>query len=211
MLLVRALEGMAAQITFDKFYAESGISSKPVAKDVVEYLLARGIGRVSNTTLYFSGLDRAETAVLAICSGCDPENVSSCLSWKDFEVLASHVLTSLGYRTRVNVRFTKPRMEIDVVGVDGNFAIALDCKHWKKNNLSAITVHCDKQVKRVHELIRREPEVIHAVPAVLTLHTERTMFAHGVPVVPVSKLGSFLADVRNFLPEICVVMKRGSA
>jgi hypothetical protein len=149
--------------------------------------------------------------MLAIGSGCDPEQVSSSLSWKDFEGLASHALASLGYRTRTNVRFPKPRMEIDVVGVDGGFAVALDCKHWRRNNPSALSAHCARQAARVRELVRRELGISQAVPAVLTLHSERVVSAGGVPIVPVSRLGSFLADVKGFLPELCVVTKQEPA
>ena len=210
-LLTRAVAGMAEQSTFDEFCAASGIAGRSVAKGVAEFLLARGIGRADGSTLCFSGRDRVEAAMLAIGAGCDPEQVSQNLSWKDFEGLASQVLSSLGYRTRTNVRFTKPRMEIDVVGVDGGFAVALDCKHWKRENLSAISAYCAKQAARVQELVRREPDIIQAVPVVLTLHAERLVSVGAVPVVPVSRLGSFLADVQRFLPEVCVVTRQGPA
>ncbi len=199
---------MLERTTVDGFSAASGIPGRSVAKDVVELLLARGIGRVEGDVLYFSGRDRVEAAMLAIGAGCDPEQVSACLAWKDFEGLASHALASLGYRIRTNVRFTQPRMEIDVVGIDAGFVIALDCKHWKRTNLSAVSAHCIKQAARVQELVRRETGITQAVPAVLTLHTERVLSARGVPVVPVSRLGSFLADVRNFLPELRVVTRQ---
>lgn len=210
-LLARAVAGIAEYITIDEFCATSGIPGRSVAKDVVEFLLARGIGRADGATLHFSGRDRVEAAILAIGSGCDPEQVSSNLSWKDFEDLASQVLTSLGYRTRTNVRFTKPRMEIDVVGVDGGFAIAFDCKHWKRGNFSAISTHCIRQTARVQELVRRELGIVVAVPAMLMLHSERAMFVQGVPLVPVSRLYSFLADVKGFLPKLSVVTRQGSA
>ena len=210
-LLARAVAGMAEQATVEEFCQASGISAKSVAKDVAEFLMARGIGRTAGYTLCFSGRDRVEAAMLAIGAGCDPEQVSESLSWRDFEGLTSHVLSSLGYRTRTNVRFSKPRMEIDVVGIDGAFAVAIDCKHWKRANPSAISAYCTKQAARVAELVRREPGIAQALPAVLTMHAERAAFVWGVPVVPVSKLGSFLADVRTFLPALCVVTRQGPA
>lgn len=210
-LLARAVAGMAEQVTLQEFCRASGISGKSVAKGVAEFLVSKGIGRADGGTFFFSGRDRVQAAMLAINAGCDPEQVSQSLSWKDFEGLASHVLLSLGYRTRTNVRFTKPRMEIDVVGVDGAFAVAIDCKHWKRNNLSAVSAFCAKQAARAQELVRREPQIRQAVPAVLTLHAERVMSAKGVPIVPVSSLGSFLAEVQNFLPQLCVVTAQGPA
>jgi hypothetical protein len=202
---------MAEQVTLEEFCQASGISSKSVARGVTEFLAAKGIGRSDGSKLFFSGQDRVQAAMLAINAGCDPEQISQSLSWKDFEGLASQALSSLGYRTRTNVRFTKPRMEIDVVGVDGAFAVAIDCKHWKRANMSAVAAYCAKQAARAQELVRREPQIRQAVPAVLTLHAERVMSAKGVPIVPVSRLGSFLADVQNFLPHLCVVTAQGPA
>lgn len=210
-LFARAVKGMAGSTNIDEFSAASGIPGRSVANGVVEFLLARGVGTADGASLRFSGRDRVEAAMLAIEAGCDPELVSSSLSWKDFEGLASHVLASLGYQTRANVRFTRPRMEIDVVGVDSGFAVAFDCKHWKKNNLSAVSAYCAKQAARVQELVKREHDIVQAVPAVLTLHAERVVSAGGVPVVPVSRLGSFLADIRGFLPELCVVTRQATA
>lgn len=210
-LLARAVAGMAGQVTLEEFCHASGISGRSVARGVAEFLVSKGIGSNDGSTFFFSGRDRMQAVMLAINAGCDPEQVSQSLSWKDFEELASQALSSLGYRTRTNVRFSKPRMEIDVVGIDGDFAVAIDCKHWKRANLSAVSAFCVKQAARVHELVRQEPGVAQAVPAVLTMHAERASFVGGVPVVPVSRLGSFLADVRSFLPELCVVTRQGPA
>lgn len=210
-LIARAISGMAERTTFDGFCATSGIPGRSVARSVLEFLAERGIGGADGPALCFSGRDRVETAMLAMGAGSDPELVSQSLSWKDFEGLASHALSSLGYSVRANVRFTKPRMEIDVVGVDGGFAVALDCKHWKRNNLSAISASCAKQVARAQELVRREARIRRAVPAMLTLHAERVASVKGVPIVPVSRLGSFLADVQNFLPQVYVVTAQGPA
>jgi hypothetical protein len=210
-LLAKAVAGMAGQVTLEEFCQASGIPGRSVAKDVAEFLLARGIGTSDRGMLRFSGRDRVEAAMFAIQAGCDPEQVSGSLSWKDFEGLASHVLSSLGYRACTNVRFSKPRMEIDVVGIDGAFAVAVDCKHWKRANPSAISTFCARQAARAQELVRKEPGIAQALPAVLTLHAERAAFVGGVPVVPVSKLGSFLADVRTFLPELRVVTRQGPA
>ena len=207
-LLVRAVAGMSTQSSIGEFCAASGIVGRSVGKGLIEFLLARGIGMADGEILCFSGRDRVETAMLAIGAGCDPERVSQHLSWKDFEELASLALLSLGYRTRTNVRFTKPRMEIDVVGLDGDFAIALDCKHWRRDNVTAISAYCRKQIARVQELVRREPTILRAVPALLTLHSGYAVYADGVPVIPVSKLGSFLSDFRAFIPDLYVVTKQ---
>ncbi|AIF83530.1 Restriction endonuclease [Candidatus Nitrososphaera evergladensis SR1] len=206
-LLVKALAAMSQDTTtLDQFCHKAGIASRSVARSLAEGLLARGIGRGSASAIMsFSPGDRLATAALALDAGCDPERVSQHLTWKDFEQLAAGVLASLGYRTRTNVRFTKPRMELDVVGTSAaGLALAVDCKHWKKGGLSSISQHCAKQAKRTEELLRRESEISMAVPVVMTLHAANVRLVGGMPVVPVAKFHSFAMDVSGFLDEVLV-------
>jgi hypothetical protein len=95
-------------------------------------------------------------------------------------------------------------MEIDVVGTSSGFAIAVDCKHWKRGSLSSIEGFAEKQAARAERLLKHDNRVSMAVPVVMTLHAESVRFAGGVPVVPVHKFRSFVMDVKGFLPEIYV-------
>jgi hypothetical protein len=158
-LLVKVLAAIEPEkvIPVDKFQQACAISSKSVAKTVLDYLEVNNIGSVSNNMVRFSGSARIDAVVLALQLRGDIEQVSTYLSWKDFEKLASEVLRSFGYRTRTNVRFAKPRMEIDVVGTGSDgFTIAVDCKHWKRNSLSSISNFSQKQVVRAEQLIKQD-------------------------------------------------------
>src|ERR671914_562541 len=116
-----------------------------------------------------------------------------------------------GYRTRTNVRLSKPRMEVDVVGTDlDGFTLAVDCKHWKRNNLSSISFFCEKQVARAKRLMEGDKRISQVVPVVLTLHPDSVRFIHGVPLVPILKFRSFLMDVKGFLPKMYVVSASGT-
>jgi hypothetical protein len=203
-LLCKAISAMSPHTSAGKFQADSGIASMLVARRVIQFLESNGIGEHSASGMSFSGADRLNAAALALSMGCDIEQVSARLSWKDFEQLASETLGSLGYRARTNVRFTKPQMEIDVVGVSSGFAIAVDCKHWSRGNASSISAYAKKQAARTERLARQE-KIAQAVPVIMTLHAEAVRFAGGVPVVPVSQFRSFVMDVKGFLPEIRVV------
>src|SRR3712207_4314952 len=112
------------------FQQVCGINSNSVAESALNYLQANNIGYVSKNTVKFSVSDKINAAILALRVGGDIEQVSAYLSWKDFENLASQLLAFFGYNTRTNVRLSKPRMEVDVVGtgLDG-FTLAVDCKH----------------------------------------------------------------------------------
>jgi hypothetical protein len=201
---------MHGSATIEEFHAASGIASRPVARRVVDFLLDHNIGSVRKGLLQFSSHDRLGVAAIALQAGCDLEQVSQHLSWKDFEGLASEVLSSLGYATQTNVRFTKPRMEVDVVGVDSGFALCIDCKHWKRSNLPSISGFCVKQAARTRELLKRDRSISEAVPAVMTLHAERVRFIADIPIIPVLQFRSFVMDVKGFLGHVQVI-GRGSA
>jgi hypothetical protein len=212
-LLLKVLAAIEPEtiITLDEFQAASGISSSSVAKSMIDFLAANNIGSISKSRIKFSGSDRLYAAVVALQMSCDIEQISRYLSWKDFEKLASEVLRSFGYRTRTNVRLVKPRMEIDLVGTstDG-FTIAVDCKHWKRSNLSSITNFSQKQVARSERLLKYDKTISQVVPVMLTLHAESVMFIGRVPLVPIHRFRSFIIDVKGFLPEIYVAASIGS-
>jgi hypothetical protein len=212
-LLVKVLAAIEPEtiITLDEFQAASGISSSSVAKSMIDFLAANNIGSISKSRIKFSGSDRLYAALVALQMSCDIEQISRYLSWKDFEKLASEVLRSFGYRTRTNVRLVKPRMEIDLVGTSADgFTIAVDCKHWKRSNLSSITNFSQKQVARSVRLLKYDKTISQVVPVMLTLHAESVMFVGRVPLVPIHRFRSFIIDVKGFLPEIYVVASIGS-
>ena len=205
-LVARAISGISPDTTFDEFRSRSGIICMTVAKDVLQFLNIHGIGSVYANVITFSQQDRLKTAIIALNMGCDIESVSKKLGWKDFESLASEVLHLLGYVTETNVRFTKPRTEIDVIGVHSKFAIVADCKHWKRTSISLMTKYTRKQVQRTVLLLDiRKNKINSAVPIILTLHSESVQFIDKTPIVPISKFRSFLHDVQNYLPEILVI------
>jgi Restriction endonuclease len=203
-LLVKALAAVEPRTTLEKFCAVSGIASRSVAKSLLDFLASNNVGTINRNKIEFTGSDRLYAAMLALQKGCDIEQVSQHLSWKDFEKLASEILMSFGYRTRTNVQLTKPRMEIDVVGVSSAFAIAVDCKHWRRSSLSTMSVLSRKQAARAERLLKGDRSITMAVPVIMTLHAESVKVAGGVPVVPVYKFKTFVMDVKGFLPEIYV-------
>jgi Restriction endonuclease len=213
-LLVKVIAAIEPEkvISHTEFQQACGITSNSVAKSLLNYLRANDIGYyLSKDAVRFSASDKIYAALLALRIGGDIEQVSTYLTWKDFEKLASELLTSFGYRTRTNVRFVKPRMEVDVVGtaLDG-FTLAVDCKHWKRNNLSSISNFSQKQAARAERLIHNYKTISEVVPVVLTLHAESLKFINGIPLVPIHKFRSFIMDVKGFLPEMYVASPSSS-
>jgi len=102
VLLAKAVPAVSPQeITLEEFQSKSGIVSKTTAKDVLEYIVNNGIGiSTSNRSQYlFSKADKMKLAMLALQRGCDIESISKSVSWKDFEALASEILSLCGYLT----------------------------------------------------------------------------------------------------------------
>jgi hypothetical protein len=210
--LARALPAvMPQEITLEEFQANSGIGSKTTARDVLDYMTNYGIG--TRTLLYryiFTKADRMKLSLLALQKGCDIENISRSLSWKDFEELTSEILELNGYSTRTNVHFSIPRrMQIDVIGANNNLAIVADCKHWKRYSLSSISSYAEKQIRRTKILCRARKRIryniSHAIPIILTLYSVDIKLIDGVPIVPISKFKSFIEDVSLYLSDIRVI------
>ncbi|MFL6474334.1 MAG: restriction endonuclease [Nitrososphaera sp.] len=199
-------------MTIGNFQQACGISSSTVAISVLDYLVSHNIGSsLSNDAIKFSASDKMLAAILAIQMRADIEQVSLYLSWREFEKLASELLKSFGYHTRTNLMFGKPRIEIDVIGTSSDgFTIAVDCKHWKRNNLSSISNFCQKQAARALRLIEYDKSVSQVLPVVVTLHAEVIRFVDKVPLVPIHMFRSFLMDVRGFMPSLCADSQSGS-
>ena len=214
VLLAKAVRAVSPQeITLEEFQYKSGIVSRTTAKDVLEYIVNNGIGNyTSNRSQYlFSKADKMKLAMLALQRGCDIESISKSVSWKDFEALASEILSLCGYLTRTNIRLSKPsRIEIDVIGVSQKLAIVADCKHWRRYSISSISSYAEKQTLRTKILFKAKGRTKHgyiarAIPIILTLYSMDVEFIDGVPIVPISKFKSFIEDVSVHLSEILVI------
>ncbi|MDQ3835756.1 MAG: restriction endonuclease [Thermoproteota archaeon] len=204
-MLLKVLGGIQPEkvMTIGNFQQACSIPSCSVARSVLDYLVSNDIGSLSNDNIKFSASDKMLTAILAIQMKADIEQVSSYLSWREFEKLASELLRSFGYSTRTNLSFGKPRIEIDVIGTSSDgFTIAVDCKHWRRNNLSLISNFCQKQAARALRLIEYDKSVSQVLPVVVTLHAEAIRFVDTVPVVPIHRFRSFLMDVRGYMPRL---------
>jgi hypothetical protein len=202
---------MPQEITLEEFQAKSGIVSRTTARDVLDYMTNYGIGtRTLRYRYIFTKADRMKLSLLALQKGCDIENISRSLSWKDFEGLTSEILELNGYSTKTNVHFSKPRrMQIDVIGANNNLAIVADCKHWKRYSLSSISSYAEKQIRRTKILCRARKRIryniSHAIPIILTLYSVDIKLIDGVPIVPISKFKSFIEDVSLYLSDIRVI------
>ncbi len=137
---------------------------------------------------------------LSLCSlGVPPEEVSSLLSWKEFESFCADILRSAGFEVRENVRLHKPTAQIDIVARGTSIVLSIDCKHWKRGaSASTLARVAQDQHKRNKQLRSTIPDAPPIVSVVITLAQQSERFASGAAVVPLFALRSFLNSVDGY-------------
>ena len=176
------------------------------AKELLQIFLQNGIGVLDENIVDFQNSDRIKASIFAFRNGASIEDVSEFLSWQNFEELVSRVLVENGFQVQKNLILTKPRMEIDVIGIKLGVSILIDCKHWKRMTQSALNDIVNKQVERVKRYVEKT-ESTSAIPVIVTLHQEKVNFVNKVPVVPVMQLSSFLDDFYGNLDKMKTIEK----
>ena len=168
-------------------------TSRDVSIKILDNLMQNGIGTYENNLIQFEESDRLKTGMIAITMGAPIDEVSRFLSWQDFESLTAEILESRGFETTCNVVLTKPRMQIDVVGIKSGIAVLIDCKHWNKMNQSALEHAVRKQIERTRHFVSKE-KVQAAIPAIVTLYQHETKFIDRVPIIPIHQLDAFCEE-----------------
>ncbi len=163
------------------------------AKEILNVLVANKIGSFEGEIINFTQGDKLMAALFAIKQGAPIEDVSIFLNWRDFEGIVAEILQSKDFNITRNLVLKKPRMEIDVIGVNHGIALLIDCKHWKRLSQSALREIVRKQVERVKHYVAKTKDVI-AVPAIVTLYEEEVSFIDKVPIIPILQFSSFVDE-----------------
>ena len=171
------------------------------AKEILNVLVANKIGSFEGDIINFNQGDKLRAALFAIEQGAPIEEVSVYLDWRDFEGIVAEILQSKGSSIIKNLVLTKPRMEIDVIGVNHGIALLIDCKHWKRLSQSALREIVRKQVERVKHYVAKTKGTI-AVPAIVTLYEEEVSFIDKVPIIPILQFSSFVDEFLGNLEEV---------
>ena len=181
-------------------------TNNKTAKKILDVFIKNDIGKFDGDTVYFELGDKIKAAFLIIENGGQIEQVSEHLDWKDFEGLVAQILEEKGFATIKNMILTKPRMEIDVVGINHGIAMLIDCKHWKKLSQSSLNTIVEKQIKRVKHYVSKTNEAI-AVPIIVTLYHEQINFINRVPIVPIQQFSSFIDEFYGNLDKVKTIEK----
>ena len=171
------------------------------AKEILNILVANNIGSFDGDMVNFKPGDKLRAALLAINLGAPIEEVSVYLDWKDFEGLVGEILVEKNFSVIKNMILTKPRMEIDVIGINHGVAMLIDCKHWKHLSESSLREIVKKQIHRVRHYVSQTENSV-AVPAIVTLYQEKIRFINKVPIVPILQFSSFVDEFYGNLDEV---------
>jgi len=163
------------------------------SKTILDEFIKNEIGTKDDNSYYFDDGDKLKIAVYLLEKGFPIDEISIALDWRDFEGLTAEVLTEKNFAVIKNMMLTKPRMEIDVVGIRLGIAILIDCKHWKRYSSSALSTAVKKQVERTKQYVAKTPGAI-AVPVIVTLYQDKIDFIDNVPIVPIFQFASFVDE-----------------
>ena len=135
--MVIGLQGIiTGGISIKDFSAVTKMNSDD-SEQILDELIKNNIGRKEDNYYHFKEGDKLKIAISLLEKGFPIDEVSQALNWKDFEGLTAAILTSKNFAVIKNMILTKPRMEIDVVGIRLGIAMLIDCKHWKRYNSSS--------------------------------------------------------------------------
>ena len=198
--LVRGINGIIPGGLSIKDFSVVTKIDEETTKMLLDNFLQNGIGTYEDQQIFFDENDRLKTCLLAIQMGAPIDEISRLLDWKGFESLAAEILDASDFETTRNLVLTKPRMQIDVVGVKSGVAILIDCKHWKRSSQSALENAVKKQIERTKRFLKTE-NVKAAIPAIVTLHQE-VRFIDKVPIIPIFQLSSFCEEFYGNLDDL---------
>ncbi|MDE1842777.1 MAG: restriction endonuclease [Thaumarchaeota archaeon] len=199
--LVKGIPGIIPGGLSIKDFSMATQTSEDMTKNILDNLMQNGIGEYREEQIHFKDSDKLKTCIIAISMGSPIEEISRMLEWRDFESLAAEILEKRDFDTTKNVILTKPKMQIDVVGIKSGVAILVDCKHWNNMTHSALLEAVKKQIDRTKHFVSKT-KVRGAIPAIVTLYQYDLQFIDKVPIIPIHQLDSFCDEFYGNIEDL---------
>ena len=199
--MINGLNGIIpGGISVQDFSAVTKINSDD-SKIILDEFIKNDIGSKQENSYYFEDGDKLKIAISLLEKGYPIDEISIVLDWRDFEGLTAAMLSERNFAVMKNLMLTKPRMEIDVVGIRLGIAILIDCKHWKRYSTSALSTAVKKQIERTKQYVAKTPGAT-AVPVIVTLYQDKIDFIENVPIVPIFQFASFIDEFYGNLDQM---------
>jgi Holliday junction resolvase-like predicted endonuclease len=210
--LIALLKLTSEKSTFNvKQLAENSLLTFAEASNFLQELTSKNLVSIKDGIFEVSPTQRMLLAVESVRFGVSPCNACKYLSWREFEQAVERILKLNGYCSILHLKIkVKGKLsEIDIFALKGYLALAIDCKNWKRplknSNIKKIV---KKQLERVESLQTAEnikilkvkvgrisSLKITVIPVIVTLFEATYKIYEGTPIVPVSKLASFLHEL----------------
>jgi len=205
-MLIQGLKGIIpGQISYEDFSAVTNFD-KNNSIQILNEFSKNGIGTKVNDHFEFDSSDRLKAGLLLLEQGASLDEVALSLDWKNFEGLVREILNGKNFATIQNLVLTKPRMEIDVVGIRLGVAMLIDCKHWKYSSHSALKNAVEKQIERTKQYVSKTQGAM-AIPVIVTLYADKVDFINKVPIVPIFQFSSFVDEFYGNLDKMKSIEK----
>ncbi|RMW37621.1 MAG: hypothetical protein EA446_06860 [Nitrosopumilus sp.] len=176
------------------------------SKSILDEFIKNQIGTKQDDFYYFEEGDKLKIAIFLLEKGFPIDEIAIALDWKDFEGLTAEILSSKNFAVMKNMILTKPRMEIDVVGIRLGIAILIDCKHWKRYSMSSLSSVVKKQIERTRQYVAKT-EGAMAIPVIVTLYQDKVDFIENVPIVPIFQFSSFVDEFYGNIDQMKTIEK----
>ena len=176
------------------------------SKTILDEFIKNDIGTKQDDSYFFEDGDKLKITVSLLEKGYPIDEISVALNWRDFEGLTTEILSAKNFAVLKNLMLTKPRMEIDVVGIRLGIAILIDCKHWKRYSSSSLTTAVKKQIERTKQYVEKTPGAT-AVPVIVTLYQDKIDFIENVPIVPIFQFSSFIDEFYGNIDQMKTIEK----
>lgn len=150
----------------------------------------------------------------ALDAGLEIGKLSRLVSWRDFENIASEIMSIHGYETLNNLVASTPfRFQIDVFAIDTptGRGLVVDCKHWATSSPSRLAeaarnhyVRTLKLAQSINSLSLKYPIIKNTkylLPIVITLTTPSLRSFQNVLIVSIRELNRFLQEIFYVIEE----------
>ncbi|MEM2785649.1 MAG: hypothetical protein QXW37_03805 [Candidatus Nitrosotenuis sp.] len=202
-----SLDGIITGGVTVKDFATVVKTDQNTARRMLQEFSQNSIGKFDGTIMEFEEGDKLKATILALQKGVQIDQAAEYLDWKDFEGLAAKILESRDFVIARNLILTKPRMEIDVVGIKFGVAMLIDCKHWRRYSQSTLHDAVKKQIERTKHYVAKTKGAM-AAPVIVTLYQDKVNFIDKVPIVPIFQLASFIDEFYGNLEDLETIVTK---
>jgi len=159
---------------------------------------------------------RARLAILWAKNGIDFDRIIKELSWQEFEILTTIVGDEFGYESKTGLNFStaERKYQIDVILKNNPYILLIDCKHYGgTGKKSVLKKAAEDQLERIHAVkdsiddLKQKINVsswksLKLLPIIITWLDDELFFYEKVPIVPFTKLRSFLQNFYLYFEDI---------